>query len=232
VYLAPFDYLTFGGKAYGGVETWSAGLKLDTSGTFLTASPRVGAVYPAIEAYWRDVNAVFWSTHTLEFVKMARIEITGLYDSDETQQAEHLFAPPIPGPRTATPGTTQSLPQASLVISLRTAKTRGYAAKGRFYPPPQYAQILNDGTVNAYTSYATPAATMITAINSNAGVGNVIIASRGKGVRNPSSTGKPRYTYPGTGASNLVTGIAIGRVMDTQRRRRRSLPEAPTAVPI
>jgi hypothetical protein len=43
------------------------------------------------------------------------------------------------------------------------------------------------------TTHVRDLAELINAINGLANVGNVIIASRGKGIRNPSSTGKPRY---------------------------------------
>lgn len=230
MYENQFNYLTFGGTAYAGVETWSVGLKLSrTIETTSSIQAIALSCAPLVETYWRDVNAVFLSTHTLEFCKVAAVDTDGRYLPGESVY-EHLYLPPIAGPRVVTVGSNQSLPQQSLCISLRTAVTRGYAAKGRIYPPPQYVQLGLDGSANAVASYATPVKTLINSINAATGTGVVVIASKGKGVRNPSSTGKPRYTYPTPGAEHAVTAVSVGRVVDTQRRRRRQLNEAPTLI--
>jgi hypothetical protein len=101
--------------------------------------------------------------------------------------------------------------QVALAISLTTAVTRGAAHRGRFYMPMPNITVVSDGLIAAANRDAVKgsADTFLAAINAVSANYDVAVFSRKAG--NP--------------AHRLVTGIEVGRVLDTQRRRRRQLVE-------
>jgi hypothetical protein len=165
------------------------------------------------------------NTHRLTEVKVARIGIDGTYPDNDAAYS-HFYIPPIVGD--FTPPTGQSAQQ-TLCVTLTTAVPRGLASKGRVFLPPSYwYKPGTDGLLVAADALKIGKSIqrLINEINANAVVGNVAIYSRGKGVAAYDAAHKRvEYTYPNPGASNVVTGVKVGRVIDTQRRRRRSLPE-------
>lgn len=108
-------------------------------------------------------------------------------------------------------------PQSTVVVSTRTALDRGRGHAGRFYPPTGAAGIIGtDGRISSAdaNSMATSAATLLTDINAlvAVGAGRVVVFSKvGQSVE-------------------TVTGVRVGRVVDTMRSRRTSLPEEPSFV--
>lgn len=110
--------------------------------------------------------------------------------------------------------------QVSLAVSLVTGLQRGYAHRGRFYSPLPSFAIAADGRISQGNADTVAAAgsSFITALNDQPGwdVGPkdhkvVVMSSRGQGATNP------------------VSGVEVGRVLDTQRRRRQELTEAYSA---
>jgi hypothetical protein len=230
---AAHKYMTVIGEAYAGAERWQFGLRLQGS---TGDNEAVGlALAPVVEHFWRgDIppystgDALFpVSSHSLSELKVATIGEDGEY-AGSTVAYSHFYLPTIPGPGTPHAG---MVPQATVCVSLLTAVPRGLASKGRIYLPHTFHTLAGaDGRLAASSALAMANAvrSFITAINATPGAGTVAIFSRGKGV--PSSDtldGKVHYTYPTVGASNAVTATRCGRVVDTQRRRRRSLAEAP-----
>lgn len=109
-------------------------------------------------------------------------------------------------------------PQCSTVVSLRTSQT-GRRGRGRFFLPPMTAAAVTTGATNgtlqaaAQASCATAAKTLLEALQYD-GV-NPLYGPHVRAI----VTGSPYNAYAG------VSSVRIGNVIDTQQRRRRSLPE-------
>lgn len=221
--------VTVYGDAYNGSEQWSFGWRMRAvSGDNAAAQARADAIGPAVSAYWTHAaSPKFMGTHRLQGVKVAAIQPDGTYPDGHV--AGEVFFANIPGPENPAPPAFIA-PQSSLCITLMTAVPRGLASRGRFFLPPMNVAIGTDGLVEeVYRDAAVTAVqSFLTAVN-NAEAGNADIAifSRGVGVKtfNP-VTEKIEWTYPNPGAVNNVTRVEVGKVLDTQRRRRRSLVEA------
>jgi hypothetical protein len=221
-------YLTVHGDAYGATEQWQFGLRLTDGG--VSGQVTADAASGPVQSWWSNVNNGFIATHRLTSIKCAQIDVDGHYPPTVIS-GEHFYVPPVAGP-TAWASNQQAIPQNSICVTLTTAVPRGHASKGRVFLPPQIFDVQADGLL-----IATDAATiaqgfrdLIAALNAQTVIGNVIVASRGKGVRSVDDKGKVTYTFPNPGAQNNVTGVAVGRVVDTQRRRRRSLTESRQSV--
>lgn len=222
-YLRPHMYLSILGDAYGGTEHWQFGMRLFDGG--LSGQVTADAAGPIVSSWWSNVNNGFINTHRFTSVKCARIGVDGKYEPN-TISGEWFAVPPVVGP-TLWAADQQAIPQNTIVGTLTTAVPRGYASKGRIYLPPQIYNVLSDGLISATdaTSVANSIKTLINNLVAHSVIGPVVIASRGKGVRSIDDKGKVHYTYPNPGAENNVTGVQVGRVVDTQRRRRRQLSE-------
>jgi hypothetical protein len=225
VYSAPHCLLTFHGILSGTTETWSFGLRVLPASTGAQAAADQAR---DIFANWFGLAANgFISTARFSYAKVANIEPDGHYPPTGLS-AEGLMQTPLPGASTS-PGTTYVLPQSSICATLTTDTPRGLASKGRIYLPPQAFPITNGQLATADAQVvANGVKSLITQLNAATLFGNVQVMSRGKGVKavNP-TTGKTTYTYPNAGVSRDVLGCRVGRVVDTQRRRRRQLAEAP-----
>lgn len=227
------QYVTVIGDSYAQTERWQFGLRLTSGGVSNQAT--ADAIKPIVLKWWvgtaapYSVNSNFGAptTHRLTEIKCANIETTGLYPPT-LPSASSFIVPPQAGSAAPHAG---MLAQGSMAMTLMTAIPRGLASKGRVYLPPSIRyQPGTDGLLAAAEAQklADSFLNLIKEINADALVGNVAVFSRGKGHPAPSANGKKiLYTYPDPGAMNLVTGIRVGRVVDTQRRRRRSLAEAP-----
>lgn len=160
-----------------------------------------------------------WSTAAkLDFVKLNVIGPDGRYRNQGQTVAFYSEAqPPIDG--TLTPGPAQT----AMVVSLLTDLQRGRASRGRFYVPCG-AFGVDSGTGRVSTPVVNDAADaaqdFLDSLNNMPGLDvnnpRVVIAS---------NLGNP-------GPANNVTAIAIGNVLDTQRRRRNQLPETYTERPV
>lgn len=136
-------------------------------------------------------------------VKAASIDANGLYDADPEIRV-------LDSPGTGTGG--QPLPQVALAVSLTTDR-RGPTGRGRIYYPMPAADVGAGGTFSAMYADTTAqrVASFLSALNQPAGFGNAVVASS-KGYLTP------------------VTGVRCGRVPDTMRSRRTSIPEDYSAI--
>lgn len=227
--------ITVYGDSYNGSEQWSFGWRmflgdLGDAG----AQARADALAPVVSAFWTDATAPrFKSTHRLQGIKCAIIQADGTYPDGHI--AGEVFFANVPGP--AQSGLINDpVPQASVAVTLTTARPRGLASKGRFFLPPMewileptglMREVDRDGIVTNVHDF-------LTAVNNaQVGAADIAIFSRGVGVKTfNAETGKIEWTYPNPGRSELVTGIEVGKVVDTQRRRRRSLTESREGVPL
>lgn len=198
-------YLQWGGKLPGG-DDWSCGLRLAYgSGGFSTiSSANVDAICEKVHAFHQSTGAQIGSGALLSFAKLNPIDIHGHYQTDPSH--EKVYAD-LPGG-----GGTQVYPnQVAIAVTLVTGLTRGPAHKGRFFLPLPTLGLGTDGLVSAAnaTTLSTAADGFISNINTVDTNWKVAVFSR--------KAGAP--------AHRLVTGCDVGRVLDTQRRRRRKLGE-------
>lgn len=228
-------YITVIGDCYGAAERWQFGLrtlKQDASNEAIAL-----AYAPIVEAWWRGTgyaagDRCYWGTdYRLTELKVATVQQDGTYPAD-TESYSHFYLPPIAGPQALT---IRNSPQEAIAVTLTTGIPRGLASKGRiFLPPSQQSQQLGaDGRLDTATCLAVAryVKQFITALNADATEGPVMVMSRGRGVPTYNAEKKRvEYDYPTPGPSNAVTGVRVGRVVDTIRRRRRQLVEDPQAV--
>lgn len=211
-------YVTFGGTLVQG-EIWQCGLKFAPSsgedifeGAFDQID--VGDVYEAIRTWFISGDpsstpaAAIGKPARLGWAKVAVIDRQGEYKYDA-----HTHVPAVAAEPTFT--TTQA-PQMCLVVTLWSGQNTQRANYGRFYQPSPLLGVsaYQDGRLSAgfCANVRTAARTMINNVNGE--ISTVGVA-----------------TYPaimsrvGVGQHRQVTQIGVGRVLDTQRRRRSNLDE-------
>jgi hypothetical protein len=177
---------------------------------FLSANEDVFSdVCDDVATYHGRATTRLRSAAVLTHVKVAAIGADGKYLSDP-----YIKDYNVPG---AESGGGSTPPQVSLAISLVTAR-RGPSGKGRFYLPlPAWGVDSNSFLIqeqNANDSRGS-AVTLINDLNNQPGI-DVL----GLGVVVASTKG---YNTP-------VTGVRVGRVLDTVRTRRNKLQEQYTGV--
>lgn len=199
-------YLQWGGKLPGN-EQWSCGLRMASTGAVTSLDPvgMIGAVTTAVQTYHTSILTSISSRALLQFVKLNAIGTDGRYEEEST--TEQLVAD-VGGSGSA----TSSMPnQIALAVSLTTAFSRGPAHRGRFYLPMPTFGLDANGVFAAANADAVSDATdtFVASLNAVNAAWKVAVISR--------KLGAPMQ--------RLVTGNQVGRVYDTQRRRRRSLVE-------
>lgn len=205
--VATLYRLVWGGRLFD-QESWSCSLHIgSTPGVNLAAS----TFSAALTAWMARASSNLSGSAKLDFIKFNQINpVTGRYSlptSEELVQND-LAVGTVPA----------AFGQLSLAVSTRTALARGRGHAGRFYPPIGDVAIdtitgLTNGTVVA--DVGTSAATLLRDINTSlAGTGQLVVFSKvGQSVE-------------------TITGVRVGRVMDTMRSRRRSLVEAGAVTPL
>jgi hypothetical protein len=141
---------------------------------------------------------------TFTTLKLAKINSVGKYSA----------APIIVGRNVRAAGGTPSVhaPQVALAVSLVTDR-RGASGRGRFYLPMPAVSLGNNATLLAEDAQgiATSAKTYLDALNNFPGVDN---------------TAAEISVVSSKGFSSKVTGVRVGRALDTIRSRRADLLEA------
>lgn len=216
-------FLQWGGTLPGG-EQWTNGIRLASSETgddplgvydwdevenWLTSG-----IQTAVKTWHASSGAAIHNVCKLTYAKLNYVKMDGHYLENRTH--EFIYAPVVAGGASA----SQYPNQVALVVSLTTGIDRGPAHRGRFYMPMPTWAVQADGLIASAQAVltATAAATFITAISDSPGID--ILTSPNAAV----------MSKVGTGATNLITGVQVGRVYDTQRRRRTSLPETYSSV--
>lgn len=204
VYPRAHGYLTILGDGWGGQEIWQTGFRLDSP------TPMIPAEFAAVDSG----VMTFLGNPALKFpagcryigLKWSPVGVDGKYGADG-ESVEWLKASPSNG------GSGNAYPQIALVTSNRTARARGYASNGRNYWPSACPPLASDGLISVADaeSVRANAVFLIDAIN-DADVGRVVVGS-----------------VAGAGRLEPVTAVRVGRVMDTQRRRRNNLAELYTS---
>lgn len=146
-------------------------------------------------------------------VKVNRINAQGKYADNEVHTVP--VSPVVGG---AASGNLAA--QLSLAVTLRTARERGRGSRGRFYLPPisGFSSLGTDGRLTAAQALqqANSAKALVESIN-------LTYWARDGGLRTGMMVGVASNI--GTGIFEAATRIEVGRVPDTMRSRRSSLPE-------
>lgn len=208
--------IQWGGTLPGG-ETWTNMLRGGPPGT---GEDPLGLVTHGELAAWcaghiKDAIAA-WHTHAstsinaackLAWVKANVVDMAGHYKDPTT--IEYFWPTPLAGVGSSI---SQHPNQVTLAVSLTTDVDRGPAHRGRFYMPmPSFTLDTVNGTLTAAMALgvAGRAKVLIEALADTPGLDNlwpfkILVMSK-----------KPSFP-----ATHVVTGVEVGRVMDTQRRRR------------
>lgn len=202
---APHYYIQWGGKLPGN-ESWSCGLRMSSEDPALTNSTALALnIGNVVRNFHINALAHINPNALLSFVKFNGISIDGTYASDET--FETIYAD-VPGGGASTPVYPN---QIALAVSLTTGFSRGAAHRGRFYLPSPSIEVETDGLILAADAVqvGTAVDSLIVALNAlDAGMATAVFSRK-----------------LGAAAHRRITGNEVGRVLDTQRRRRRSLVE-------
>lgn len=218
--------LQWGGTLPGG-EEWTCGLRLAGGNTgadplgFPThdgiATALTGYVGDAVHDYHVNGSGLISSACRLTYAKLNAVGEDGKYTDGTTIERSYGTT----GVAGGSPSALVYPNQIAAVISTTTEIARGYGHAGRYYLPlPSAAVVASTGlvAVEDATALANQAIAFINSLSSGSisgpiGSMNVCVMSR-----------------HGTGSTHEVTGVRVGRVLDTQRRRRRSLPETYVSV--
>lgn len=209
MYQAPHSLVSFLGDAYGQQEEWQTGIRI--SGQVTPTPANLESLDAAFFTLISSSAIALPNGFRYIGVKWAPIGLDGKYPT----AAESLtFLRTTPFASTGQGG----YPQIALVLSLRTARPRGYASNGRMYVPSALRPEATTGRItDAQAGAAAQAAAAFIGSVNAIGMGTVQVMSA-----------------VGGGISANVTEVRVGRVMDTQRRRRNGIPEeyaAPAPVP-
>jgi hypothetical protein len=199
--------LTIHGDLFSSVEQWSIGIRFNSPIVPTQAMADAAAV--PVKLWWQSSG--FYSGHRLVGIKLAPIGVDGKYPPG-TDSVESFVGMPVAGGSSS--GAPQ-VPQAALVMSLTTALPRGRGHIGRVYlPAPNFGLTATGGLTPANaTALLTPFKNMINSLNAITDMGFAAVFSRLGPVWN-------------------VGGLRMGLVYDTQRRRRRQIPEQPVSMPL
>lgn len=210
--------LTWGGTLPGG-EIWTNSLRMaETESNILGgANDAAGWDMPALLAHYVTVlsthhaqpEAFIHSTCKLTWVKFNRVNVDGRYIDPNTNLQ---VVSPVAGGRP----TNQHPNQCCLVVSFGTAVSRGRASKGRlFAPSPAFAldptaRIEVNDALQAVGRYKATieALSDVPGLDTADSPGAVIMSKVGLELR-----------------TRRISSVRIGRVLDTQRRRRGSMIE-------
>lgn len=191
--------LVFGGRLFD-TESWSVGFHVITPNAPNTDP---GLFVQAIRDWLGRNTSNVSNRAMLDWVKINEVTPDkGLYVNKD--QSNTLFVtPPVAG--ACVPG----LPQITNCVTTYTDALRGAACRGRFYPPSGLQHsVADDGRLTAANAAmeATSAAQLITDLNG--------------------STDGELYVWSQKfQTQHEIVGCRVGRVMDTQRRRRANLVE-------
>nr|CRY96657.1 hypothetical protein [uncultured prokaryote] len=209
-YTGPHTYVTWFGDAFTAAEEWQVGIRLSTAFSVPTTT-QLEDLDAAMGALLTSANVAFPSSRRYLGLKVAPQDVNGRYP-DGIDAVEYLRPAPLSG------SSSGGYPQIALCLSWRTNRSRGIGSNGRMYVPSAFPIVATDGRISSTNALAaaTAGAQFIADVR-DAGLGSPAVMST-----------------VGAGRTEAITGCRVGRVMDTQRRRRNQLAEEytePVAVP-
>lgn len=227
--MAPFAHrvtrATIQGTFGGGVEEWSTGFYIGYEGG--DADMPTQQLADDVAAAWRNFmiapGAQISGMWEATAVKLSSVGTDGKSNAADTVYANFSAV---------TKGTASQHfpPQVSLVCTMHSTIARGVGSKGRMYLPGVAASIDGTGKIPAgfFTGFNPPLKAFFNAVNASTATDNVVVLAS-HGSLNADGTPKVGGSAP---IIKAVTGIKLGNVYDTQRRRRNGLQEQYITVPL
>lgn len=196
------------GDAYGTTEEWTFTLRVDR--VALPTVAEMDALVGHYSTYMSSALSDVSTFHRLLGLKVAPIGQDGRYPAGQ-DAAERILTTPVLG----TSAGADMIPQQSQAVSLLTGLSRGRGSRGRFYPPPQGTTLGSDGrcTVPSTQERVDAAKALVQGIQTALAAPVVVGSELANTLR-------------------AVTAIQVGRVVDTQRRRRSGLDEGYLEAPV
>lgn len=220
VYAHNVNRVTITGDCFDGAEIWSTGFWMGQEGG--DAGDPAGSAQD-IAGWW---NAHFTTTAAITSNKYRTIQVKVSQHkaSDGKVDLSKVDFYDLNPVTTGNSAGSKMPPQITLAATLTSELQRGTGSKGRMYLPGINTVVGDDAkiTVTAQNSLVTSLKTMFDNINSDPDIPDrVILVSRGTKVTD-AGTGDIHYINP---LNRNVTGLRVGDVYDTQRRRRNDLTE-------
>jgi hypothetical protein len=214
--------VTISGTCFAGQEEWSTGFYLghddqDALDPGTTSASAIGALWTT---FFTSTQAYVSTAYKTSSVKVSLLELDGDVDLSAIDIYDY------PAPITGVSGGAPLPPQITVAATLTSDNQRGLASKGRMYLPGVNLPIFPTDPHFSPTEQglmATALQTFVDGVNDEFNMpGRVILASKGNKVQG--AGGPDDYSYA-NGINRYVTGLRIGNVYDTQRRRRNDLVE-------
>lgn len=180
-----------------------------TPGQFTELGNQIDEVWARLVTWFQSGNsaAAIGALAQMSWVKLALIGQDGQYAADP-----HIHeVPPI-----SPPTTTTLPPQCAYVVSLRSGMGLGRANYGRFYVPTPTWLVGQQGGL----------ATEVQATGARGAAKTMLRGVEADLQMALSSIRLAIMSNLAFGTTKLVTELGVGRVIDTQRRRRNKLNEA------
>jgi hypothetical protein len=226
MYDRPHYLFSIGGTAVSALEEWQTGLRFapnagQTEAALLDALDQI-----SVEDMFNDFAPIIANTDSLmsypktlvlTFAKLAVIKPDGHYAG-----SPKLFEGNVPG---ANPVNSTAVPQVAWVATLGTGHQFGMAQRGRMYwPVPISIPSTLDGATGQVPQahcdgFRDAVAAAIT--QSEGEVSTTLVPAFAAVMSKSGGVAAPQA--PGT--TNPITEVSVGRVLDTQRRRRGELTE-------
>lgn len=218
----PRHYLLSFGGSFWTEEIWQMGLRLShgaTADLFTDgamkgfAEDHLADCVTAVSAWWGTANVGASRKAILNWVKFNAIDHEGHYMDTENTNVETLASPITPP--AFSPLGTETIPQASLVLSLRTDANRGPSSHGRVYLPPQQYVYGTGPRIDstARTNIGTAFKNFLVDLNN------------WPGIDPPDAPNVCVVSPVGLGSAKVVTNIKVGDMYDTHQSRRRKIKE-------
>jgi hypothetical protein len=221
-YQYKFARITLSGDCYGGAEQWATGLQMGEIDADVTTIQPLAAekVADAFKVFFQNSTYHFSNSFRFTQSKVALINTNGTTDTG--QISYHTLSPVSVGGSPDNPMPAQI----TLAATMSSQLQRGLASKGRMYLPG-FAHTVESGTGKVPSARTAEIATgfkaFLDALNASLFLpAKVVLASKGHKTNTLDENGQPVYT---DGIQTVVTGVRIGNVLDTQRRRRNQLTE-------
>lgn len=218
------------GTCFGGTEIWSTGFWTGNDASDIPGTSVSQATVDSVAARWSTfftaANSSIYSGYKTALVKAAywHYDVPALKNKEFGTPTYHTYTAPISGGGVSS---TPMPPQTALAASLVSGYRSGTASHGRMFLPGVNSP-LDSSTGKISPTYVTNlAATFLTFVNGvntdsvPGGSGKMILVGRGV---------TPVSLPPHEAKNAYVTGIKIGDVYDTQRRRRNGIRETYTGL--
>lgn len=216
----PHILLSFGGRFFAS-EQWANNLRIQLGPAASSvvspenlqtwAEENIEDIAADVEAWFTRIESRISQAAKLDWLKLNAIGANGRYVS---QEATNLFEWSNADAPSGT--VTATYPQLTVAVSLLTDAARGRASRGRIYPPTGIMTLDNTTGRIADTNASDMAGSMLQLLNEIANEPGLDLSSPRVVVA--SELGSP-------GPMRDVTSVAVGNVVDTQRRRRNELVE-------